>query len=105
MFKINRLITAGALVGALAVAAPVAGASAAQSAGTVQTAGTQSSSIPCYPFPAFCDPSTGQPAAWAPDWVWEALGETPPSPFTLLPLPQPQPIAIPPIAIGQPIAG
>lgn len=101
MFKINRLIAVGAVVGALAVAGPVAGASAAQSTGAVVTASTPGSSIPCYPFPAFCDPSTGQPAAWAPTWVWLALGQTPPSPFPLFPpLPLPQPVAI-----GQPVVG
>jgi hypothetical protein len=89
VFKSHRLIALGALVGALAAAWPVAGASAAQSAGTVQSVTTPGSSIPCYPFPAFCDPSTGQPAAWAPTWVWLALGQTPPSPFPVIPLPQP----------------
>jgi hypothetical protein len=96
MFKINRLIAAAALVAALGVASPVASASAAQSTGTAQAANGVGSAIPCYPFPAFCDPSTGQPAAWAPAWVWQALGQTPPSPFPSLPLPQP-------ITIGQPI--
>ena len=62
MFKIHRLIAAGALAGALAVAGPVAVASAAPSPATVQSSTTAGSSIPCYPFPAFCDPSTGQPA-------------------------------------------
>jgi hypothetical protein len=98
MFKIRRLIAAGALLGALAAAGPVAAASAAPSAGAIQSASTTGSSIPCYPFPAFCDPSTGQPAAWAPSWVWLALGQTPPSPFPFFPLPQP-------IAIGQPVVG
>jgi hypothetical protein len=98
MFKIHRLITVGALLGALAAAGPVAAASAAPSVGAVQSASTAGSSIPCYPFPAFCDPSTGQPAAWAPTWLWLALGQTPPSPFPLLPLPQP-------IALGQPVVG
>jgi hypothetical protein len=98
MSKIHRLITAGALLGALAAAGPVATASAAPSAGVTQSASTAGSSIPCYPFPAFCDPSNGQPAAWAPSWVWMALGQTPPSPFGFLPLPQP-------IAIGQPVVG
>jgi hypothetical protein len=98
MFNINRLITAAALVAALGVATPVASASAAQSQGTAQAASAVGSAIPCYPFPAFCDPSTGQPAAWAPTWVWQALGQTPPSLFPSLPLPQP-------IAVGQPILG
>jgi hypothetical protein len=93
MFKINRLMTAGALVGALAVAGPVAVANAAPSPATAST--TAGSSIPCYPFPAFCDPTSGQPAAWAPTWVWQALGQTPPSAFPVFSLPQP-------ITIGQP---
>jgi hypothetical protein len=96
MFKIHRLIAASALAGALAVAGPVAVASAAQSPATVQSGTTAGSSIPCYPFPAFCDPSTGQPAAWAPTWVWQALGQTPPSPFPVFPLPLP-------ITLGQPL--
>jgi hypothetical protein len=93
MFKIDRLIKAGALVGALAVAGPVAIASAAQSPAAAST--TAGSSIPCYPFPAFCDPTSGHPAAWAPPWVWQALGQTPPSAFPVFTLPQP-------ITIGQP---
>jgi hypothetical protein len=72
MFKVKRVITAAALVGTLAVAGPVAGASAAQP-------GTPGANIPCYPFPAFCNPSTGQPASWAPWWVGPALG-LPPAP-------------------------
>jgi hypothetical protein len=70
MFKVHRLIATAAVAGALAVAGPVAGASAAGT-GTAVTSG---SSIPCYPFPAFCNPSNGQPAAWAPWWVRPALG-------------------------------
>jgi hypothetical protein len=95
MFKIHRLIATGALLVALAAAGPVASASAAPSAAAVTSASSSGSSIPCYPFPAFCDPSTGQPAAWAPTWVWLALGQTPPPLFPQLPLLQPIPIAQP----------
>ena len=78
MVKPTRLIAAAAVVGALAVAGPVAGASAAQA--TATPAASPGSSIPCYPFPAFCDPSTNEPAAWAPWWVRPALG-LPPAPL------------------------
>ena len=98
MSKIHRLIAAGALLGALAAADPIAGASAATPAGAVQSTATQGSGIPCYPFPAFCDPSTGQPAAWAPSWVWLATGQTPPSPFPVITFPQPIAIGQPPVA-------
>jgi hypothetical protein len=48
----------------LAIAAPVAGASAAQStSGNATLAAVATSSIPCYPYPAFCGPN-GQP--WFP---------------------------------------
>jgi hypothetical protein len=89
MLTSKRFITAAALVGALAASGPVAGASAAQVAPAVASGTTPGSSIPCYPLPAFCG-SNGQPAWWAPTWVWPALGLTPPSPF-------------PPIVIGQPV--
>jgi hypothetical protein len=90
MLTSKRFITATALVGALAVAGPVTGASAAQAAPAVASATTAGSSIPCYPFPAFCA-SNGQPAWWAPTWVWPALGLTPPHP-------------LPRIVIGTPVS-
>jgi hypothetical protein len=76
MLKRNRLITAAALVGALAVAGPVAGASSAQPGAVVTPGTTSGSKIPCYPLPAFCA-SGGQPAVWAPWWVRPALGLPP----------------------------
>jgi hypothetical protein len=54
----NRLTALTAVMAALAVAAPVAGASAQGTPATVAP-----SSIPCYPYPAFCGPN-GQP--WFP---------------------------------------
>ena len=96
MFKPTRLITAAALIGALAAAGPVASASAAQSAPVVALGTNSGSSIPCYPFPAFCDPSTGQPAAWAPWWVRPALG-LPPAPLWP-PVAIPPPVAVVPLA-------
>ena len=98
MFKPNRLIAAGAVIGALAAAGPVASASAAQPAAVAASGTTAGSSIPCYPFPAFCDPSTGQPASWAPWWVWPALGLQPPQGYPSIPL---QPITVTPVT-GQP---
>jgi hypothetical protein len=86
MFKINRLTAIAAVVGALAAAGPVAGASASTTAPTTANPG---SSVPCYPFPAFCDPTTGKPAAWAPAWVSLALGLPPTNPWPVLTFPQP----------------
>ena len=100
MFKGNRLVAAAAVVGALAAAGPVSSASAASSTAAGPSGGTAGSSIPCYPLPAFCNPTTGQPASWAPWWVWPALGLQAPGPI-LPPITFQQPIAIPsPIAIG-----
>ena len=96
MLTRHRLIAAAAAVGALAVAGPVAGARAQTAAATAPAPG---SSIPCYPLPAFCGPD-GQPASWAPWWVWPALGLTPPAPT--LPFPVGQRILIPPIVIQPP---
>jgi hypothetical protein len=76
MFSPHRLIAAAAVVGALAVAGPVAGAGA--TTGVVAPPST-TSSIPCYPFPAWCG-SNGQPVSWAPFWVRPALG-LPPAPL------------------------
>jgi hypothetical protein len=76
MFKPHRLIAAVAVAGALAVAGPVAGAGATTTAPA--TPGT-TSSVPCYPFPAWCD-SNGQPSPLAPWWVRQALG-LPPAPL------------------------
>jgi hypothetical protein len=78
MFKSHRLIAAVALIGALATAGPVASASAAQPAAAAAPGTTQGSSVPCYPFPAFCGPN-GQPAPWAPWWIRPALGLPPAS--------------------------
>ena len=87
MSKPHRLIAAGAVISALAVAGPVASAGAAQAAAAAPTA-TPGSSVPCYPFPAFCDPTTDKPASWAPSWVWPALGLQPPQGYpTSAPLP------------------
>ena len=94
MFKANRLIAAAAVIGALAAAGPISGASAASSTDPGTSGATPGSNIPCYPFPAFCNPTTGQPAAWAPWWVWQALGLQPPAPV-LQPITIQQPIAIP----------
>lgn len=89
MLKCNHLIAGAAVIGALAVAAPVAGANAAQPAAPVSSGSAPGASIPCYPFPAFCDPSTRQPASWAPWWVWPALGLQPPPLFSPIPVPPP----------------
>jgi hypothetical protein len=65
----NRVTALTAVMATLAIAAPVAGASAAPSASrhatlAATTASTVSpSSIPCYPYPAFCGPG-GKP--WFP---------------------------------------
>jgi hypothetical protein len=86
MFTRNRLIAAAAVVGALATAGPVAGASADQTGAVVTPSPT--SSIPCYPLPAWCG-SDGQPTPWAPAWVRSALGLAPSpmwSPIQLVPL-------------------
>ena len=56
----NRLTALTAVLATLAIAAPVAGASAAT---TTTTTTVAPSSIPCYPYPAFCGPS-GKP--WFP---------------------------------------
>ena len=93
MSKSHRLIAAGAVISALAVAGPVAGAGAAQTAAAAPTT-TPGSSIPCYPFPAFCDPTTDKPASWAPWWVWPALGLQPPQGYPPITA---QPITVPPI--------
>ena len=68
----NRITALTAVTAALAMAAPVAGAGAAPSAsGHARLAATPStvspSSIPCYPYPAFCSPS-GKP--WFPLLGW-----------------------------------
>lgn len=100
MFKGNRLVAAAAVIGALAAAGPVSGASAASSTATDTSGGSPGSSIPCYPLPAFCNPTTGQPASWAPWWVWPALGLHAPAPV-LPPITIPSPITVPsPIALG-----
>jgi hypothetical protein len=94
MFSPHRLIAALAVTGALAVAGPVAGASA-----TTGAVASSTSSVPCYPFPAWCG-SNGQPVSWAPFWVRPALG-LPPAPlfppFVLptIPLPGLPTIALP----------
>ena len=54
----NRLTALTVVLATLAIAAPVAGASAATT-----TTAVGPSSIPCYPYPAFCCPS-GKP--WFP---------------------------------------
>jgi hypothetical protein len=84
MFTPHRLIAAAAVGGALAIAGPVTGASAAQT-GAVTTPAT--SSVPCYPFPAWCG-SDGQPVAWAPWWVRPALGLPPSTPWATITIPQ-----------------
>jgi hypothetical protein len=77
--SLRTLIGVVPVVAALAIAAPVASASAAQPAALAGP-----SSIPCYPYPAFCGPN-GQP--W---WSFPS------------PLPLPLPIALPPLT-GAPI--
>ena len=95
MLKCNRLIAGAAVIGALAVAGPLASANAAQPATPVSSSSTPGSSIPCFPFPAFCDPSTGHPASWAPWWVWPALGLQPPPLFSPIPI---QPLSTAPLS-------
>jgi hypothetical protein len=86
MFKRNRLIAAATIAGALATAGPIATAGAAGVPASA-TVAVSNSSIPCYPFPAWCG-SNGQPVPFAPWWVRPALG-LPPSnvwPFNIVPV-------------------
>jgi hypothetical protein len=77
----NRFVAAATVVAALAAAGPVAGAGAAQSPVAIAPGTTTStSSIPCFPFPAWCGPD-GQPLPSAPWWVRPALGLPPTSPW------------------------
>jgi hypothetical protein len=99
MFKPNRLIAIGAAVGAVAAAGPVAGASASVTPPPVSPATNQNSSVPCYPFPAYCDATTGQPASSAPNWVRLALGYPAVPPWTVLTFPQPVAVAQPTLAV------
>ena len=95
MFKPNRLIAIGAVLGALAAAGPVATAAASSAPTTAATGTNPGSSVPCYPFPAFCDPSTGKVASWAPYWVSLALGQPPANPWPVLTFPQPPSLTLP----------
>jgi hypothetical protein len=72
MFNPHRLIAAAAMTGALAIAGPVAAAGATTGVVPPSTV----SSVPCFPFPAWCG-SSGQPVSWAPWWVRPALGLPP----------------------------
>jgi hypothetical protein len=58
----TRITALTAVLATLAIAAPVTGASAATATGG-QISTVAPSSIPCYPYPAFCGPS-GKP--WFP---------------------------------------
>jgi hypothetical protein len=57
---LRKLATVLPVVAVLALTGPVAGASAQTDSGSTGTPSSPGSSIPCYPFPAWCGPS-GQP--------------------------------------------